>query len=144
MIAGLDGVSEDKILTIIHSTSEDIIHKSKTSRLWNQHILSYPLVVTSDLTSPSLHLGRLSSQPKPSLPSLTHQVFENQHIWPRWPIYTNSWANATNSFPEPGRLLWQKFSMVLLKIKFWQSPSQLTKTAFTSMKRHAFEIRHRW
>ena len=32
---GLDGVSEDKILTIIQSTSKNNISKSKTSRLQN-------------------------------------------------------------------------------------------------------------
>ena len=35
MEAGLYGVAEDKILTITQSTSEYIIYKSETSRLWN-------------------------------------------------------------------------------------------------------------
>ena len=66
-----------------------------------KHGLSHPSVLTLNLTSPNLPLGRLSSQPKPSLPSLTHQVLENQHIWPSWTIYTKS-------CPYPGKVLRQQ------------------------------------
>ena len=70
--------------------------------------------------------------PKPSLPSLTHHVFENQHSWSRFPI-------STYSFPNPRRLLQQLLLIVLPKITCWQLPSQSPKTTFPSLKHHAFQ-----
>ena len=61
-----------------------------------------------------------SQHPKPSLPSLTHPFFKNQHSWPRCLIYTNS-------CPYHGRFLRQQVSMVFLKINFDNQPVNLQK-----------------
>ena len=78
-----------------------------------------------------------SQHPKPSLPSLTHKVFKNQHSLSRWPIFTNSCPNL-------GIFLQQQVSMVLPKINFWQFPSQPPTTTFPSLKHHALETQNRW
>ena len=64
-----------------------------------------------------------SQHQKPSLTSLTHQVFKNQHSWFRWPI-------SANSCPNPVRLLWQQVLMMLLKISLDNHPVKLQKQHF--------------
>ena len=70
-----------------------------------------------------------SQQPKPSLPSLTCNIFETQHIWSRWSI-------ATYLCPTPGRLLHQMIFMTLLNKKFQKSSYRPTKTKNLSPKHH--------